>query len=57
MWAHLTAGAALPPSQVVATTPRALPTDTITTANVPPIVSAPRAKAIVFSGNLLHIPN
>ena len=57
MWAHLTAGAALPPSRVVATTPRVLATDTITAANVPPIAAAPGDQAIVFTGNVLHIPN
>lgn len=60
MWAHLTAGQALPPSQVVRTTPRggtpgAAPA--ITAANVPAWVAAPTAAdAITFSGTTLTIP-
>ena len=61
MYAHLTAGAPLPPSQVVRTTPRggtpgAAPA--ITTANVPPIPSVPAAgDQITFSGNTVTIPD
>ncbi len=56
MWAHLTDGAALPASQVVATTPRAggIP---ITVANVPPIATDPGDEAIRFRRNVLHIPD
>ncbi|MGY8903276.1 MAG: 3-hydroxybutyrate oligomer hydrolase family protein [Burkholderiales bacterium] len=60
MLANLRTGAALPPSQVVRTTPRggtpgAAPA--ITAANVPPIVAAPTAaNAITFSSNVLTIP-
>jgi hydroxybutyrate-dimer hydrolase len=61
MWANLTQGTALPPSQLVRTTPRggtpgAAPA--ITIANVPPIASAPPvADQITFSGNTVTIPD
>jgi hydroxybutyrate-dimer hydrolase len=61
MWAHLTQRLALPPSQVVRTTPRggapgAAPV--ITRANVPPIATAPAtANLITFSGNTVVIPD
>jgi hydroxybutyrate-dimer hydrolase len=60
MYANLKTGAALPPSQVVRTTPRggtpgAAPA--ITAANVPPISATPtQANQITFSGNTLTIP-
>ena len=60
MYANLKFGTAIPPSQVVRTTPRggtpgAAPP--ITVANVPPIAVSPSsANSIVFSGNLLTIP-
>ena len=61
MYAHLKSGAALPPSQVVRTTPRAAnagATAAITVANVPPILSAPTASdQIGFSGNILAVPD
>ncbi|HYD96132.1 MAG TPA: 3-hydroxybutyrate oligomer hydrolase family protein [Noviherbaspirillum sp.] len=59
MWAHLTAGAALPGNQVVRTTPRggspgAAPA--ITRANVPDIAVTPAAaNAITFANNTLTI--
>ena len=63
MWNHLRNGAALPPSQVVRTTPRggtpgAAPA--ITTANLPPIQLTPAAgDAINFNAgsNTVQIPN
>lgn len=61
MYAHLQSGAALPPSQVVRTTPRggvpgAAPA--ITAANVPPFVAAPAAaNQIGFAGTSLSVPN
>jgi len=61
MYDHLRNGTALPPAQVVRTTPRggtpgAAPA--ITTANVPPISASPAAaNAISFSANVLTIPN
>ena len=61
MYARLTQGAPLPPSQVVRTTPRggtpgAAPA--ITTSNVPPISSAPApGDLITFSGNTVTIPD
>ena len=61
MYAHLTAGAALPTSQVVRTTPRggvpgAAPA--ITAAHVPPFAAAPSAaNQIGFSGTSLSVPN
>ena len=58
MYAHLTEGGALPPSQVVRPTPRgAVPYDA---TNVPMLlpapVPAPGADAITFSGGVLSIP-
>ena len=61
MYAHLKAGTALPPSQVVRTTPRggvpgAAPA--ITASNVPAFSAAPTAgNQIGFSGTTLAIPN
>lgn len=61
VYAHLTSGAALPPSQVVRTTPRggtpgAAPA--ITAANVPPASAAPAAgDQIGFAGTALAVPN
>ena len=61
MYAKLTQGTALPPSQVVRTTPRggtpgAAPA--ITTTNVPKIADAPNASDLItFSGNTLTIPD
>ena len=63
MYAHLTQGTALPPSQVVHTTPRCGPpypcvAPAITAANVPPIAANPPASArIEFSGNTLYVPD
>jgi len=61
MWAHLTAGTPLPPSQVVRTVPRggvsgAAPA--LTAANVPPIQASPSAGDLIgFSGDTLTIPD
>ena len=61
MWAHLTSGTPLPPSQVVHTVPRggvsgAAPA--LTAANVPPIQASPAAGDVIsFSGNTLTIPD
>ena len=61
MWEHLRSGAALPPSQVVRTTPRggtpgAAPA--ITPANVPPIAATPAAGDLVtVQGSTLRVPN
>ena len=61
MYAHLKSGAALPPSQVVRTTPRGgAPglAPAITAANVPPISAAPAAgNQIGFAGGSLVVPN
>jgi hydroxybutyrate-dimer hydrolase len=58
MYAHLRNGQALPPSQVVHTTPRGPGAPPITAANVPPISSAPPASAqITFSDGQLRIPD
>ncbi len=60
MYAHLKSGAALPASQVVRTTPRAVNagvTAAITAANVPPIAAAPVANdQIGFAGSTLTVP-
>lgn len=61
MYAYLKSGTALPASQVVRTTPRggtpgAAPA--LTTANVPPFVSAPAlTDQIGFAGSSLNVPN
>ena len=61
MWAHLTQGAALPPSQVVRTTPRGGAPGSapaITKANVPPISGAPPASdQITFANRTVTIPD
>jgi len=61
MWAKLRNGTALPPSQVVHTTPRggtAGSAPPITAANVPPIATTPVAgNLITFSGTTLTIPD
>lgn len=61
VYANLKSGTALPPSQVVRTTPRggvpgAAPA--ITAANVPAFAAAPvAADQIVFSGSSINVPN
>ncbi|HWU90289.1 MAG TPA: 3-hydroxybutyrate oligomer hydrolase family protein, partial [Kofleriaceae bacterium] len=61
MWARLNNGAALPPSQVVRTTPRGLPAGAapaITAANVPRIAATPApADAITTSAGVIDVPN
>ena len=61
MYAHLKSGTALPPSQVVRTTPRGglpLAAPAITAAHVPPISGAPSAaNQIGFSATSLVVPN
>ncbi|OGB70241.1 hydrogenase [Malikia spinosa] len=61
MLAHLKSGSALPPSQVVRTTPRGgLPgaAPAITAANVPPFVAVPTAgNQIGFAGTSISVPN
>src|SRR6185312_10042034 len=47
MYAHLRQGRALPPSQVVHTTPRGAGAPPITAANVPPIADAPPPAALI----------
>jgi hydroxybutyrate-dimer hydrolase len=56
MWAHLKNGTALPPSQVVRTTPRG-GTPGAAAANVPPMqANPPAADRITVDGNTLRIP-
>jgi len=58
MYDHLRHGRALPPSQVVHTTPRGPAVPPITAANVPPIADAPPASAqITFTGGQVRIPD
>ena len=61
MYAHLKSGSALPASQVVRTSPRAVNegvTANISVANVPPIAAAPAVtNQIVFSGSTLTVPD
>lgn len=58
MYDHLRNGRALPPSQVVHTTPRGAGAPPITVTNVPPIADAPAANVqITFAGNQVRIPD
>ncbi|HXB78774.1 MAG TPA: 3-hydroxybutyrate oligomer hydrolase family protein [Bradyrhizobium sp.] len=58
MFDHLRNGRALPPSQVVHTTPRGAGAPPITLANVPPIADAPAPNVqITFAGGQVRIPN
>jgi hydroxybutyrate-dimer hydrolase len=61
MWAKLKTGAALPPSQVVRTTPRGAPAGAapaITTANVPKIAATPAAgDLITTAAGVINVPN
>ena len=58
MWAHLTSGTPLPPSQIVRTTPRGAGAPPITAANVPPIRPNPAtADRVTFDGDTLVIPD
>jgi hydroxybutyrate-dimer hydrolase len=58
MWDHLSAGAALPASQVVRTTPRGLGAPPLAGGNIPPIPAVPAAgDAITFDGNTLVVPD
>jgi hydroxybutyrate-dimer hydrolase len=58
VWAHLREGAALPPSQVVRTTPRPTSTTPISWANVPPMSGMPPTQdQIVTSGSTLVVPD
>jgi hydroxybutyrate-dimer hydrolase len=61
MYANLKNGTAIPPSQVVRTTPRggtAGAAPAITAANVPPIAATPTAaNAITFSANTMTVPD
>jgi hydroxybutyrate-dimer hydrolase len=60
MWVHLKNGTALPPSQVVRTTPRggaAGAANAIAAANVPAIAASPAtADRITIDGNTLRVP-
>ena len=61
MMARLRSGTALPPSQVVRTTPRGgtppTPAPALTAANIPPIATAPAAgDRITFSGTTIVVP-
>jgi hydroxybutyrate-dimer hydrolase len=61
MWAKLKTGVALPPSQVLRTTPRGGSPGTapaITAANVPPILATPAtADTITVGGGMINVPN
>ena len=62
MYANLKSGAALPPSQVVRTTPRGVDAsgkaNPISAANVPPILATPAGgDRITFSNNVVTIPD
>ncbi|WP_111497276.1 3-hydroxybutyrate oligomer hydrolase family protein [Marinobacter bohaiensis] len=58
MYAHLSTDEALPPSQVVRTTPRGAGAPAITHANVPPIADTPEeADRIVFEAGEVVVPD
>lgn len=58
MYAHLDEGTALPPSQVVRTTPRGAGAPAITAANLPDIAAEPAAAdRIEFDASVLSIPD
>ena len=58
MYAHLKSGGALPPSQVVRTTPRSTPTTFLNSANVPAISPAPApGDQITFTAGTLNVPD
>ena len=58
MWDHLVAGAALPASQVVRTTPRVTAATPLAATDIPDIAPVPTAgNAITFDGNTLVIPD
>ena len=57
MYARLRTGAALPPSQLVHTTPRSSPIGQISTANVPPIPATPAAADLItFANGTVGVP-
>jgi hydroxybutyrate-dimer hydrolase len=56
MYAHLKSGMAIPPSQVVRTTPRGV--NAISPSNVPPIPASPASTdMITFSNSTVNVPN
>jgi hydroxybutyrate-dimer hydrolase len=58
VWARLTEGTPLPPSQVVRTTPRASSATPLTAANVPTLAVSPAAGDLILrEGNTLRIPD
>lgn len=58
MYDHLSKGSALPPSQVVRTTPRGTGAPALTAANVPPIAATPdAADRITFEASQVRIPD
>ena len=58
MYAHLKTGAAIPPSQVVRTTPRPTSGTMINPSNVPPVSATPAAAdQITFSNGTLNVPD
>lgn len=57
MWSHLKSGAALPPSQVLRTTPRGAGAPALTAAQLPAWAATPAAAdAIAFEGGVLSVP-
>jgi len=58
MYAHLKTGVAIPPSQVVRTTPRSSSGTMINPSNVPPVSATPAAAdQITFSNGTLNVPD
>ena len=57
MYAHLTTGASLPPSQVVRAVARASAAALLTADNVPPISPSPGANAITIGAGAINVPD
>jgi hydroxybutyrate-dimer hydrolase len=57
MYAHLTTGASLPPSQVVRAVARASAAAQLTVDNVPPISPSPGANAIAIGAGAINVPD
>jgi hydroxybutyrate-dimer hydrolase len=57
MYAHLTTGASLPPSQVVRATARASAATALTQGNVPDISASPGANAIRIGAGAIDVPD
>ncbi|MDB5758510.1 MAG: D-(-)-3-hydroxybutyrate oligomer hydrolase [Burkholderia sp.] len=57
MYAHLTTGASLPPSQVVRAQARTSALDLLTATNVPPISAVPGVNSITIGAGAINVPD